>query len=291
MRWGLNEDEPLLTLRIAIALGRLWSIRGGHEEGHAWLTEALDATPDAPADVRATGFIQLGAMIFWAGDYARAAAVFEQALELCRQLGDKQAVAHVLDHLAAPVAILGDPARARALADESLALFREIGDREGSLYPLSKVAQDEWQRGDRELGIALTREALELAREVGDSWWEAGLLADLADMAWEQGDLAGAATLARESLSLAHELGDLRTALYGLGLLAVLAAAAGQRPRAGQLWGAAEALEKAGEARFLSEDRARYERAVLALSGAELEAGLAQGRAMTFDDAFECALA
>lgn len=290
MRGALDGDRPLLALRLAIALGPFWVIRA-HAEGHGWLSEALDATPDAPTDVRAKALRELCTTPFLTGDYERSAARAEQALELFRELGDRPSVAWTLEMLAAPVGLLGDAVRARALVDESLALFRELGDRKGTLYPLSRMAFDEWQRGDRELGIALTEETVALAREAGDSWWEAGQLASLADMLWELGELARAAALARECLSLARELGSAFRMIYAFAVLAVLAAADGDPGRAGRLWGAAETLEESGQAVFRPGHRNRYADAVFAASGAELEAGLAESRAMTLDEAVELALA
>jgi len=96
--------------------------------------------------------------------------------------------------------------------------------------------------------------------------------------------------LARESLSLAHELGSSFHLIYLLALLAALAAADGDAARAGRLWGAAETLEESGEAVFQPGDRDRYAQPVFALSGAELEASLAEGRAMTLDEAVALAL-
>ena len=290
MRWALDGGKPLLALRMTIALGPFWVVRSAHQEANGWLTEAIEATPDAPKDLRARALRELSTAPFLAGDYTRAAALGEEALTVFRELGDKPEVALTLDMLSAPVGILGDPARARALTDESLALCRELGDRERSLYPLSKVALDEWQRGDRELAIALTEQTIELAREVGDTWWEAGQVFNLADMLWEQGELSRAAVLARESLSLAHELGSSFHLIYLLALLAALAAADGDAARAGRLWGAAETLEESGEAVFQPGDRDRYAQPVFALSGAELEASLAEGRAMTLDEAVALAL-
>jgi hypothetical protein len=91
-------------------------------------------------------------------------------------------------------------------------------------------------------------------------------------------------------VSLSHQLGNLPGLLSGLGLLAAVAAAEGQRAPAGRLWGAVEGIEASGEAKFLGEDRGRYEEAVLALSGAELDAARAAGRALTVDEAVEYAL-
>jgi len=109
-------------------------------------------------------------------------------------------------------------------------------------------------------------------------------------MAWEVADLARAASLARDCVSLGHELGNAFTLVYGLGLLAAVAAAEGRRAQAGRLWGAVEAIEESEEVKLSYEDRVRYEEAVLALSDAELDAARAEGQAMTLDEAVEHAL-
>jgi predicted ATPase/class 3 adenylate cyclase len=291
MRWALDADEPLLGLRIAVALGPFWVVRSAQQEARGWLTDTLEATPDAPKDLHARALRELGPTYFLAGEYEPAMKLTEQALDLFRELGDKPEVALTLDMLAAAVGIMGDPVRARALVDESLAICRELGDRERSLYPLSKVALDEWHRGDRELAVALTKETIELAREVGDAWWLGGQLFNLADMLWELGQLPRAGSLAREALALSHELGSSFHMIYALALLAVLAAADGDARRAGRLWAAAKALEESGQAVFQPGERDRYWQALLALPADELETAIAEGRALTLDQAVELALA
>jgi tetratricopeptide (TPR) repeat protein len=151
MRWAFDAADPLLALRIAVALGQFWVVRSAHQEARGWLTEAIDAAPDAPRDLRARALRELAPTYFLAGEYEPAAMFTEQALDLFSELGDKREVALTLDMLSAAVGMLGDVVRARALADESLALCRELDDRELSLYPLSKVALHEWLRGDQQL--------------------------------------------------------------------------------------------------------------------------------------------
>jgi len=109
-------------------------------------------------------------------------------------------------------------------------------------------------------------------------------------MAWDEGDLVRAAALTRQCVSVAYELRNAAALVYGLGLLAVLAAAAGERARAGRLWGAVEALEESGEASLSAEWQVRYEEAILPLSDAALEAGRKEGHKMSLDEAVEHAL-
>jgi predicted ATPase/DNA-binding SARP family transcriptional activator len=285
IRWALDAGEPQRALRTVTALTGLWTVRGAYREWREWLREALDAAPDAPATLRATALRDLAAATFLIGEHEEAAAISEHALELFRELGDTRAVASMLDRLAAPAAVMGDHHKARTLADESLRLFRELDDPHGAIYPLTKIAWDEWKRGDQAVGVAYAEEALALARESGDTWWQGGLLLQLAEMRRERGEHERASAAAHECVSLAHQLGDARTLIHGLAALALLAAEAGDATRAGRLWGAAKSLEERGESTISEETRANYHTAVGALSDTELDAGLAEGRAMTLDEA------
>ena len=288
--WTLEAGDPLLALRTLTALTGLWTARGPHHEWRDWLTEALHAAPEAPAQLRATALRDLGASCFFTGEHDEGSAVSEQALELFRELGDTRGVASMLDRLAGLAALTGDHRRARDLAEESVALFRTLGDRYGALYPLSKIASDEWKRGDPELGIAIAEEAIALARESGDTWWLAGLFAQLGEMLRGRGDLERAAAVGRDCVSLAHDLGDARTLLHGFVTLAVLAAVEGDAARAGRLWGIAESLEARGDVRIADASRADYGAAARALAGPELDAGLAKGRELHLADGVAFAL-
>ena len=173
-----------------------------HVEGLRWLSKALADADGAPPGLRASALRSAGSTIFLTGDYVRAAALAEEALELFRALGDKREVARMLDRLAAAQVNLKRLDAARASAEESLALLEELGDREGALYPLEKLGWIEWENDHRERAVELIEESLAGAREFGDSWWEAAQLDSLAEMALDQGDLARANRLgARASRS------------------------------------------------------------------------------------------
>ena len=289
MRWALDNDHAGSALQLASALGRFWVIRA-HAEGYAWLSEALDAAPDAPPSARGNGLLWAGSTVSFTSDHTRAQGLFEEALALFREAGDQHQVAAVLDRLAAAGEARGDFETARAMADESVSIFRSIGDEASVIYPLGKVARDERRRGNRARGRALEEEALALSRQVGDSWFEAMALAELAEASAEDGDQAGAGALARQAVSLGHEIGNGPTLAYCFALLAQLAAADGAHERAGALWGALEALEERGEAFVDSTERAEFERKVIAEPSPGFETGRRQGRALTVDEAVALAL-
>ncbi len=289
MRWGLDNGDPRSALQLASALGRFWVIRA-HGEGYAWLSEALEAAPDAPPGERGSGLLWAGSTVTFIAEHARSEALFEEALPLFREAGDRRQVAEVLDRLAGAAAGRGDWEKARAMADESIAIFREIGDPAAARYALSKVAADERTRGHRARGHALLAEVLALARQVGDTWLETMILLGLAKAAAEEDEQATATDFARQAVVLAHEIGNGPTLVDGLELLARVAVGYGAYERAGELWGAIDAIEERAEAFVDPAGRAEFEGQFAAEPSADFAAGRRRGRLLTVDEAVALAL-
>ena len=113
-----------------------------------------------------------------------------------------------------------------------------------------------------------------------------------ADCELELGRIAKAEQKGRRALELARQIGDRQATIYGLAHLARTAAAGGDVTRAGRLWAALEAeVERAPVGQWeADEDRKRYEQAVFALQGPELESALEQGRRLSFEAAVSEAL-
>ncbi len=78
-------------------------------------------------DVRRDASSNLGQTYFRRGDLASASRAFAEALELCRNAGDRREQAILLWRTAELALLRGSPDRAQALADESLGLARELG--------------------------------------------------------------------------------------------------------------------------------------------------------------------
>jgi tetratricopeptide (TPR) repeat protein len=136
----------------------------------------------------------------------------------------------------------GEAARARALFDEALALLREAGDKQTVAWCrafLGGVAHDE---GDYALAAALYEEGLAGNREVGSKLGMAWPTSRLGLLAMERGDYARAQALLAESLALTAEMGNRKGVLAALAGLGGLAAREGRGERAALLLGAVDRL-------------------------------------------------
>ena len=129
-----------------------------------------------------------------------------------------------------------------------------------------------------------------MGREVGVPWWESGMLAELASLSLGAGRIDEAERRARESLALAEQLRDRPGRVFGVGLLAWVAAERGQSERAGRLWAAVEDEDAGAPLGGWRRHRQACEARVREAAGPAFDRGYAQSRALTLDDAVFLAL-
>jgi hypothetical protein len=220
----------------------------------------------------------------------------EQSLALFEKLGDEHGRAVILHRLSlCAMVIRGDLDRARELVEASHELharsddwWRRTWGHAQTTGTRGAIARDS---GDDRLARELLEESAELARAVGAPWWQGGMLAELAALALREGRVDDAERYARESLALAAELRDRTGRVFGVGLLACVAAERGQLERAGRLWGAIEDERTfaplGGWQRHRDE---RYAR-IRELATPAFDAAVAAARALELDEAVEYALA
>jgi non-specific serine/threonine protein kinase len=236
------------------------------------------------------------------GDYAAARSANEQSLALYQELKDEDGMAEACYYLADAAAVQGDDvaarmlyAKARSHFEDSLTGLRERGDRWSMAQTLNKLGEMARVEGDYAAARSFYEESLGLRRELGDQRGMAVSLINLGYVANHQGDYRQAATLLEHSLDLFQKHGGRRGMVDCIAALAGVAGGEGQLERAARLFGAAEALREAihiGPAANYP-DRLEYDRYVAAvraqLDEAAFAAAWAEGRAMTLEQAIECA--
>ena len=228
------------------------------------------------------------------GDIAAAHALFEESLEVWRELGDSRDVARALSNLANVATLQGDHARASSLYEECLAIFQGLGDRTGVAWSLNSQGDVARDRGDTLAARELYGNGLAIFRELGDRWGIAGTLADLGNMAREERDFSAAHTLYRESLKLFQELEHKRGIARLLECFACAAAAQSHSERALRLAGAAAALRQKIGAPLTPAEKAKLDSnlqcARPGLSDASTTAAWLEGWELPFERAIEEAL-
>jgi predicted ATPase/class 3 adenylate cyclase len=294
LRWALGSGEHETALRLAVAVLMFWYTRGYLTEGRRWLDAGMAAGAAVPAELRASALSAMGILAWEQGDLAQAAALYQDALMLQRELGDRAGSARTLGNLAWVALHEGDLERAAPLCEESLALFRAMEDDTGTAIALNRLGSLARQRGDLEAARAAYEESLALRRAAGDPRGVAVVTDNLARLALAQGTYERARALFQESLVSARRLGDREGLTSVLEGLAELAVAMGQHEPAATLLASAGRLRIEIAAPVRPVDRAEHEgllRAVRdALSAAAHAAAWAKGETMTDEQAAAYAL-
>jgi predicted ATPase/class 3 adenylate cyclase len=294
--WTLRSGAIALGLELATAADWFWGNQDPNE-GMRWfrrLFEHPEAEAVAP-ETRAYALCCYGGSTGISGDFEGAEPLWEQSLALFDQLGDEHGRAVLLHRLSANAMVRGDLERARRLLEQSHAIHARKTEPLTRAFRLAEttgalgaVARD---AGDDERAYALISDSLSAARQSGVEWWEGKMLAELAALFLRAGRVEDAEAHARESLGIADRLRDIPGCVFGVGLLACVAAEQGESERAGRLWGAIEdkvaAAPLGGWQRHREACAARMGKA----AGPEFDRGRDAGRTLTLDDAVSLALA
>jgi predicted ATPase len=294
LSWSLESARPGQGLELATAVEWFWILHDP-EEGARWFAALLGLAESVPLDVRAHALRSYASCADIGGRDELAARLYRSSLEAFEELGDEEGQAKLLHRLGIQAMRQGELAHAREYVDASWELHRRNENPDARAWArtqvvgtLGAIARDE---GDAARAFELVAESLEIVREFGHPWWESGMLAELGAQALEAGRTDEAASRARESLALAREMRDRPGRVFGVGLLAVVAAERGEAELAGMLWGAIEDEDAVAPLGGWRRHRAGCEARVLSAADERFERAREAGRELSLDDAVELALA
>lgn len=293
LAWTIETRRPTLGLQLAVSVEWLWVLHDP-SDGMRWFEALFEGADVVPLDVRAHALRSYGACADIAGLDELAAELYGRSLTAFEKLGDDLGRGRLLHRLGIQAMRRGERHEARELLEASWAQhehneneLERAWDRSQIVGTLGAIARDE---GDVGRASALVGESLELVRKVGVAWWEMGMLAELAALALVTNKTEEASSLARASLVLAREMRDRPGRVFGVGLLAVVAAARGDSVRAGRLWGAIEDEDAVAPLGGWRRHRADCETRVLELADDAFDQARTAGRELSLDDAMEEAL-
>jgi predicted ATPase/DNA-binding XRE family transcriptional regulator len=288
LRWSLDGNDPETGLRLAAALWRMWNARGYMREGRDWLEKALSRSADRPSAVRAKALNVAGAIAYQQGDIDAARDLFEESIEVSRELADEGYVSRVTCNLANVMLDLGEHARARELFEQCLAIDRRLGDKSRTAYSLGGLADVYYSTGRLAESADYFGRSLALHRELDDRRSIALTLHNLGEIALKQDDQKKAENLYKESLEMAREIDDRWLTLQILPGLASLLALQDRQERAVSVLAAADALRREIGFELQADALANHERTVeLARSGLpadRFEAAWQKGSAMSREE-------
>jgi predicted ATPase/class 3 adenylate cyclase len=235
------SGETERALELTGALSYFWASRGHVVEGLSRLERAL-RSDERPTAARAKALIWAAELAGLSGDPVTMELLGEEALALCRKLGDPRGIALSLHRVGYAVGELGDWVRAQQLLAESLRIFGGLGEDHYALWLTRALAWTYAEWGDLDRARALYEDGLDRARALGSRSAEAALLGSLAWLAVTEGRLQHALPLLQQSLGIKREIGDRSEIAIGLCSAARAIAALGRVETAARLLSCFEAL-------------------------------------------------
>ncbi len=220
--WALDPvpDEEVgqrreLALRLVGALHQFWHGHTHLIEGWSFLERAVAAGAEAAPALRAKALIVaadvagVSDMVAGKSDFRTARSLAEEALGLCRQLGDQAGIAFCLFLLGSVAAHSSEYVQARPQLEESVALFRAVGNKDRLGWSLQKIGNLEEMQGEYVKAYAHYEEALVSFRELGNKEGIGMTLLLLAGVNHGQlGNRATARAQVAEAFPLLREIGN-----------------------------------------------------------------------------------
>ena len=288
--WAIATPDKAFGFRLAVAMDQFWVANDPTESKRRY--EALfDLPGDVDPRLRAEALRSYASSFHILGDQETAARLYQESLDVFDEIGDEHGRAVLLHRFGILAMQRQDLVQARELVEESHAIHERFGDAWGLAQTVGTLGAIERDAGNGERAYALIADSADRAAGVGQQWWMAGMLMELAALSLEAGRFDDAEAKARESLNLANGMRDYGGRVFGVGVLACVAAERGDIERAGRLWGAIEDDRVGAPLGGWLRHRGACEARIVKHGGAELETSLDLGRGLSLDDAVDIALA
>jgi len=202
--------ETVLRVKGLIILGLVTTLLNDREAAQSAFEESIEIAGDLGLEHQNLLAVALGLRGYslLSSDLSLAQSLCEQALEIGRQIDDKDFVANVLDYLGNIYAAQGNYAMAVAASTESKDGFLATKNRWLSSRPLGNLGSISFQQGDYDSAHSHWEAALAIYQEMGDKANAAFMLGNLANIALIQGNYKHSAALYEESLAIRQAVGD-----------------------------------------------------------------------------------
>ncbi|MGH9136419.1 MAG: ATP-binding protein [Acidimicrobiales bacterium] len=242
---SLDDDDGERGVRTATHLSFYWWVRGRYAEGRRWLEQLVDASPGAPAGVRAEAWKGIGWLADDAGAYDVSSAAFERSLALSRELGDEMAIGKALNGLGNVSWKRGDFDEAIASWSEFLASCRRRSDEIGVATALNNLGLVVREQGRYAEAEALLVECCDTYSRLGSDQGVASALSNLGSIHLERGDYRRATDVLTEALEIRESIGQVQGIAKTLSTQAAIETARGRFAAADELY--ARIIEIGGE--------------------------------------------
>lgn len=184
--------------RVLVGLGNVWAARETddfEQSGRCYSAGLYEARMAQNRVDEARALLNLGTIAHAQHNHARARELFEQAIAVCQDTGDRRVLAIALTNLSDVHERNGNLAEARQTLEQSLQLKREIGHLRGLTFSLNSLGELLNKMGERQAAKQRYREALQLALTIQAVPAALVSLIDLGGIAAQEGQTLVAAEI------------------------------------------------------------------------------------------------
>lgn len=141
-------------------------------------------------------------------EFDEAIEKYEASIAIKEELGDRRGVAASLTNIGTVYEIMGDRDRALEVLERSLEIKREIGDRMGISTALIKIGHVYLYSGRYDEALSYIERSYEIREELGAKHFMASSLSDLGYVYSIMGDFEKSLEMEHRALALHREIGD-----------------------------------------------------------------------------------
>ena len=241
-----GEHDPRAALRLAASMSAFWSLRGHHTEGRQRLGELLSLVPQ-PSAARGSALNGACRLAIDRGDYADAAAMLGESIELSHALGDTVGEAIATVYLGRCQMSRRDIAGGAPHVERAAALVSQAGDGPATAFVTFYSGLVALLTGQLEAACGLFDRCAAMAAALDLEPLSARARLMLGFPLLDLGELAAARSALAESFPVCMDVGDRWVVQIGLAGFAGLAAKTGRPRLALRLAGAGDAYRDANE--------------------------------------------
>jgi predicted ATPase/DNA-binding CsgD family transcriptional regulator len=288
-----REHDPRAALRLAASMSAFWSLRGHHTEGRQRLGELLSLVPE-PSAARGSALNGAGWLAIDRGDYADAAAMLGESIELSHALGDTVGEAIATVYLGRCQMSRRDIAGGAPHVERAVALVSQTGDGPATAFVTFYSGLVALLTGQLEAACGLFDRCAAMAAALDLEPLSARARQMLGFPLLDLGELAAARAALAESFPVCMDVGDRWVVQVGLAGFAGLAAKTGRPRLALRLAGAGDAYRDANEFSMpepIAEIVGRWLAPARAKAGRAAERLVADGRRLSPEQAVDLVLA
>lgn len=220
---------------------------------------AGNASRSTETKAEADRLFQQGIQQLNTSQFREALQSWEQALQVYREIGDRQGEANSLGNLGVAYFEVGQYDKAIDLYQQCLAIAHEIGDRQAEAYMLGSLGNVYNSLGQYEKVIDLYQQSLAIAREIGNRQGESASLSGLGNTYYSLGQYDKAIDFHQQSLAIKRKIGDRKGEALALSNLGATLLASNQFAAATeQLFTAAQVYEALRSTQFSDAEKRSF---------------------------------